>query len=144
MIRAKISADQVAVNRILRAGFNALVEYDSLGQVVGSAGGLSSGFAWARVAQFAFSGQNPDVAEKATAILLGDMLIAALAVQGGGTLLAVAERQVLAQVADDLARALDRAVAGVLGEKLAPWAVFAGVVTLVYFTFRIPGSGPRA
>jgi hypothetical protein len=131
MTPSNISIDKVAVNRILRGGFNALVEYDSTGRMVGSAGALSSNYAWARVAQFAFAGQKPAAAEKATSILLGGMLIAALGVEGGGTLLAIAERQVIGQAADDLTRSLDRAVAGVLGEKLAPWAVLAVVLIVV-------------
>jgi hypothetical protein len=137
MTAPNISNDNVAAERIMRAGFNALVEYDSNGGIVGSAGELSSHFAWARVAQFAFAGQNPAAAESATSIMLNDMFIAALGIQGGGTLLAIAERQVVAEAADELTRGLDRAVAGVFGEKVAPWAVLAGVIGVVlYFGFR--------
>jgi hypothetical protein len=141
MTPSNISTDKVAVNRILKAGFNAVVEYDSNGRIVASAGELSSRFAWARVAQFAFAGQDPAAAEKATSILLNDVFIAALGLQGGGTLLAIAERQVVGEAADELARSLDHAVAGILGEKLAPWAVLAGVVVIIlYFGFREGGS----
>ncbi len=141
MTSRNISTDKVAVNRILRGGFNALVEYDANGRVVGSAGGLSSGLAWARVAQFAFAGQNPAAAEKATSILLMDLFVAALALEGGGTLLAIAEGQVAEDAADELAKRLDQAVAGILGEKVAPWAVLAGViVVLVYVGLRERGS----
>lgn len=140
MTSANISKDNVAVKRILGAGFDALVEFDSNGQIVGSAGQLSSRFAWSRVSQFAFAGQSQRAAQKATSILLGDMLIAVLGVEGGGTLLAIAERQLVAGAADELARSLDRAVAGVLGEKLAPWAVLAGVVIAVIVFFRNGGS----
>jgi hypothetical protein len=98
-------------------------------------GELSSQFAWARVAQFAFAGQDRAAAENAVSILLNDMFIAALGLQGGGTLLAIAERHVVAEAADQLAGGLDRAIAGVLGGELA------GMIGIVlYFGLREGGS----
>ncbi len=136
MTPRNISNDRIAANRILKSGFDALVEYDSLGRVVGTAGVPSSHLSWARAAQFAFAGSTQGAAQNATTILLSDMFIAALGVGGGGTLLAIIERQVLSETAASVASKLDRAVAGVVGEKLAPWAVLAGVVLVAYFGLR--------
>ncbi len=136
-----IARDGVAVGRILRSGFDAVAEYDAGGSLVAWAGELSSDFTWARVGGLAFSGQGQGVAEKATAMVLGDLVVAALGLEGGGTLLAIAERQVVGQAAQELARALDRAVAGVVGEKLAPWAVLAGVLAILIYV-AASSAGP--
>jgi hypothetical protein len=147
MTSSGISTDRVAVSRILNAGFDALAEYDAFGRLVGSAGGLSSGFAWARVGWLASSAQRPTPTEKATPIPLQGIFVALLGLEGGGTLLAVAERQVVGQAADELASSLDRAVAGVFGAKLAPWAILAGAVGIgIYLASKGGGisAGGRA
>lgn len=139
-----IASDRVAVNRILRSGFDAVAEYDAGGNLVACAGELSSAFTWARVGSLALSGQRQESAEKATGIVLGDLFVAGLGLGGGGTLLAVAERQVIGEAAQELALALDRAVAGVVGEKLAPWVVLGGVLAIVVYVAASSGGAFKA
>jgi hypothetical protein len=84
----------------------------------------------------ALTGQTGTAAERATAIALDDLFVAVLGVDGGGLLLAVAERTLLGEAADEMTAALDRAVTDVVGPKWAPW-VLAGVVAgVVYLVFR--------
>jgi len=130
MVRKGISNNSGVVNRVLGVGFDAIAEYDALGALVGSAGQLSSDYAWARIAALALSGHGQEAAEHALAIELGDLFVAALGVEGGGVLLAVAERVVVGTAADDLARRLDQAIANVVDEKWVPLLLGAGAVTL--------------
>jgi hypothetical protein len=88
----------------------------------------------------ALSGSSSAAAEKATSILLGDMMVAALGLEGGGVLLAVVERPVVGAVADELARALDAAVGDFIGPVPALYAVL-GVVALLALLFYYGGRG---
>ncbi len=115
-------------NRILKAGFHAVAEYDQTGCLVGAQGGLSSQYAWQRVAQIAFSRAGVAAEEKATAIVLGDLFMAALDLEGGGTLLAIVERPVADAAAEQLTHALDRAVGYYIGPVPAPLVVLGGVL----------------
>jgi hypothetical protein len=117
-------------SRVLDAGFHAVAEYDAFGNLTGAQGELSSQYAWSRVAQIAFSRAGDIAAQKATQIILANMFIAALDLQGGGTLLAIAERPVAEAAAEDLTGRLDRAVADYIGPVPAPLAVLAGVIIL--------------
>jgi hypothetical protein len=121
---------EATTTRILKAGFQAVAEYDQFGRLVGSRGTLSSHYAWSRVAQIALSRGGIAVEEKATAIILGDMFMAALDLEGGGTLLAIVERPVADAAAEELTHALDSAVGDYIGPIPAPLAVFAGVMIL--------------
>jgi hypothetical protein len=136
MVPKGISSDQSRVRRILSAGFDALGEYDAYGVLLASAGGLSSQFAWDRVASLAISGQGQSAVEGAVAIVLDDMFVAALGLEGGGTLLAIAERQVIGEAADELAKALDGAVTEAVGPKLAPWLLGAAAIGALYLISR--------
>jgi hypothetical protein len=136
MVRKGKALDQTIATRILDAGFDALIEYDQAGVAVGRAGELSSEFAWVRVAALALAGKGQAAAEHATAMALGDLFVAALGVEGGGVLLAVAERIVLGEAADEMAAALDRAVADAVGSKWAPWVLGGLAAGVVYLIFR--------
>ncbi len=58
--------------------------------------------------------------------------------------MAIAERQVVGEAANELARALDRAVGGVIGEKAAPWVVLGGVLALMLIVAASNGGAPKA
>ena len=121
---------EAATKRILNAGFHAVAEYDQFGGLVAASGVLSSEYAWTRVAQIAWSRAGIETEEKATAILLGDMFVAALDLEGGGTLLAVSEQFVTDAAAEKLTSALDAAVGEYIGPIPAPLAVLGGVLLL--------------
>jgi hypothetical protein len=74
MKTAGIVDKEAAAKRILNAGFRAVAEYDQRGRLVAARGVLSSEYAWTRVEQIAYSRAGMETEEKATAILLGDML----------------------------------------------------------------------
>lgn len=122
-------------NRILGAGFHAVAEYTAYGQLVGSRGSLSTHDAWARVAQLALSDRNAEAADRASRILLGDMFVAALGLEGGGVVLAVVEGPVVSAVADQLVHALDVAVGDFVGPVPASYAVLVGFAILALFFF---------
>jgi hypothetical protein len=119
-----------ATKRILNAGFSAIAEYDQFGRLVAAGGVLSSEYAWTRVAQIAQSRAGIETEEKATAILLGDMFVAALDLEGGGTLLAISEQLVTDAAAEKLTSALDTAVGEYIGPIPAPLAVLGCVLIL--------------
>jgi hypothetical protein len=104
MKAAGIIEKEAATKRILNAGFRAVAEYDQFGQLVGARGNLSSNYAWTRVTQIAQSRAGIETEEKATAILLGDMFVAALDLEGGGTLLTISEQLVTDVAAEELTR----------------------------------------
>ncbi len=139
MKAAGIINKEATTDRILKAGFDAVAEYDEFGDPVGSRGGLSSQYAWASVAPVAFSRRGMEAEEKATAIILGDMLMAVLDLEGGGTLLAIVERPVVGAVAEELTRALDSAVGDYIGPVPAPLAVLGGVLILALIIFGTGG-----
>lgn len=115
-------------NRIMKAGFDAVAEYDQHGRLVGAQGGLSSQYAWECVAQIAFSRAGIEAEQKATAIVLGDLFMAVLDLEGGGTLLAIVQRWVVDAAADQLTHALDDAVGDYIGPVPAPLVVLVGVL----------------
>ncbi len=131
MKAAGIIEKEAAAKRILNAGFCAVAEYDQFGQFVGARGNLSSNYAWTRVAQIAQSRAGIETEEKATAILLGNMFVAALDLEGGGTLLAISEQFVTDAAAEKLTSGLDTAVGDYIGPIPAPLAVLGGVLMLV-------------
>lgn len=120
-----------ATKRILNAGFRAIAEYDQFGRLVAARGVLSSEYAWTRVAQIAQSRAGIETEEKATATLLGDMFVAALDLEGGGTLLAISEQLVTDVAAEKLTSALDTAVGEYIGPIPAPLAVLGSVLILI-------------
>ncbi len=131
MKAAGIIGRDAATKRILNAGFRAVAEYDQFGRLVDARGNLSSHYAWTRVAQIAQSRAGVETEEKATAIILGDMFLAALDLEGGGTLLAVAEQLVTDVAAEKLTSALDAAVGEYIGPIPAPLAVLGSILILV-------------
>jgi hypothetical protein len=130
MKAAGIVDKEAAAKRILNAGFRAVAEYDQRGRLVAARGVLSSEYAWTRVEQIAYCRAGMETEEKATAILLGDMFVAALDVEGGGTLLAISEQFVTDAAARKLTSALDTAVGDYVGPIPAPLAVLGGVLIL--------------
>ncbi len=130
MKAAGIIEKEAATKRILNAGFRAVAEYDQFGQLVDARGNLSSNYAWTRIAQIAQSRAGIETEEKATAILLGDMFVAALDLEGGGTLLGISEQVVTDAAAENLTSALDTAVGEYIGPIPAPLAVLGGVLIL--------------
>ncbi|HEY4915285.1 MAG TPA: hypothetical protein VIH92_00085 [Solirubrobacteraceae bacterium] len=116
--------------RIIKAGFRAAAEYDEFGSLVGYEGNLERHDSWSRVEQIAFSRAGMEVEEKATAVILGDMFIAALDLQGGGTLVAILERPVTDAAAEKLTKALDSAVGEYIGPVPAPLAVLGGALLI--------------
>ena len=130
MKAAGIIEKEAATKRILNAGFHAVAEYDQFGQLVAARGVLSSESAWTCVAQIARSRAGIETEEKATAILLGDMFLAALDLEGGGTLIAISERLVTDAAAEKLTKALDSALGEYIGPIPAPLAVLGSVLIL--------------
>lgn len=116
--------------RIIDAGFRAVAEYDQFGALVGYEGTLRRHDSWSRVQQIAFSRGGIALEQKATAVLLSDMFIAALDLEGGGTLLAILERPVSDAAAEGLTKALDSAVGDYIGPVPAPLAVLGGVLLI--------------
>ena len=142
MLRKGISLDQAVSRRILNAGFDAIAEYDQSAVLVGTAGALSSGLMWGRVATLAISGQQYAAADTAASIALDDLFAAVLGVEGGGLLLAIVERTIIGEAADDLAAALDRTVTDGVGPKWAPALVGAGAVAVALIAYLISkGAG---
>ena len=130
MKAAGIINKEAATDRILKAGFQAVAEYDEFGNLVDWRGGsLSRQDMWPRVGQIAFSRGGAAAEEKATAMILGDMIVVALNLEGGGTLLAIVEGQFADAAADELTHALD-AVGDYIGPIPAPLAVLGGVLIL--------------
>lgn len=125
---ARLIDKSATTDRILKAGFHAVAEYDQYGRLVGAQGELSSQYAWERVAQIAFSRAGIAVEEKATAIVLGDLFMAALDLEGGGTLLAIVERPAVGAAAEQLTHALDKAVGDYIGPVPAPLVVLVGAL----------------
>lgn len=121
--------------RIIKAGFRAVAEYDELGTLVGSEGTLERRDSWGQAQQIAFSRAGIEAEQKATAVILGDMFIATLDLQGGGTLLAILERPVTDAAAEKLTKALDSAVGEYIGPVPAPLAVLAGVLVIGALVF---------
>jgi hypothetical protein len=119
---------EATTDRILKAGFRAVAEYDQSGDLVGYRGTLGRPDSWSRVQQIAISRGGMEVEEKATALILSDMFMAALDLDGGGTLLAIAERPLADAAAEDLTRALDSAVGDYIGPVPAPLAVLVGAL----------------
>jgi hypothetical protein len=131
MKAAGIINKEAATDRILKAGFQAVAEYDEFGNLVDWRGGsLSRQDMWPRVGQIAFSRGGAAAEEKATAMILGDMIVVALNLEGGGTLLAIVEGQFADAAADELTHALDAAVGDYIGPIPAPLAVLGGVLIL--------------
>jgi hypothetical protein len=128
MKQAGLINKNATTDRIIKAGFDAVAEYDQHGRLVGAQGGLSSQYAWERVAQMAFSRAGIETEEKATAIVLGDLFMAALDLDGGGTLFAIVERPVADVAAQQLTHTLDTAVGYYIGPVPAPLAVLGGVL----------------
>lgn len=114
--------------RILSAGFDALAEYDRGGNLVAAQGTLSSQYAWERVAEIAFSRAGRAAEERATSYLLGELIVAALDLEGGGTFLAIVERPVIEASAEQLACSLDAAVADYIGPVPAPLVALGAVL----------------
>jgi hypothetical protein len=121
--------------RIIGAGFRAVAEYDEFGNLVGSEGTLARQDSWDRVHNIAFSRAGIALEEKATAVILSDMFIAALDLDSGGTLLAIIERPVSDAVAERLTKALDSAVGDYIGPVPAPLVVLGGVLLLAALLF---------
>ena len=128
MKHAGLINKSATTSRILKAGFHAVAEYDQNGCLIDTQGTLSSRHAWELVAQIAFSRAGMEAEEKATAIVLGDLFMAVLDLEGGGTLLAIVERPVVDAAAEQLTHALDKAVGDYIGPVPAPLAVFGGVL----------------
>jgi hypothetical protein len=123
-------AKSPTIARIIRAGFRAVAEYDEFGSLVGYEGTLGRRDSWSRAQHIAFSRGGIALEQKATAVILGDMFIAALDLEGGGTLLAIVERPISDVAAERLTEALDTAVGDYIGPVPAPLAVLGGVLMI--------------
>lgn len=123
--------DLAATARVLRAGFQAFAEYDHLGRLV-DARGQATRATWIRAAEIARSRSGQEAEQKATAMLLGDIFVAGLDLQGGGTLLAIIERPVAEAAATELTSRLDSALGDFIGPVPTPLAVLAGVMILAF------------
>jgi hypothetical protein len=123
--------DDATTARVLGAGFQVVAEYDHLGRLVNARGRLNRG-TWIRAAEIARSRSGVEAEQKATAMLLSDIFIGGLDLQGGGTLLAIIERPVAEAAADQLTSRLDSALGDYIGPVPAPLAVLAGVIILAF------------
>jgi hypothetical protein len=128
MKHAGLINKSATTNRILKAGFDAVAEYDRDGCLIDARGALSAQYAWELVAQIAFSRAGMEAEEKATTIVLGGLFMAVLDLEGGGTLLAIVERPAVDVAAEQLTHALNKAVGDYIGPVPAPLAVFGGVL----------------
>lgn len=130
MTRSGKIHNEATTTRILNAGFRAVAEYDRFGDLVGYRGTLSRSDSWSRAQQIAMSRGGIEAEQKATALILSDMFVAALDLDGGGTLLAIVERPLADAAAVELTKALDGAVGDYIGPVPAPLAVLVGVLII--------------
>src|SRR6202041_3026475 len=76
--------NEVTTTRILKAGFQAVAEYDQFGALVGYQGTLSKPNSWARVQRIALSRGGVEAEATATALILSDMFVPARELGRGG------------------------------------------------------------
>ena len=129
---------QAATYRILKT-FHAVAEYDEFGRLLGSQGTLTTQSAWSTVAAVAASRAGVEAEKSATAIVLADMILATVDLQGGGTLIAILERPLADAAAEELTDALNRALGDYVGPIPVSLAVVAGVLMIALILFNRDG-----